>query len=185
ATLQIQARVTSPSAQLNRASVSHADQFDPDSGNNRAAVLETPQRADLAVGKSVSNPTPNVGDTITYTITVTNNGPDPATGVTLQDVLSSRVVFRSAQRAQGDYNPSTGIWEVGALAVGETQTLTITPPVTSPNPQPNTTIISPADQFDPNPANNTATASVNPQAADLQLTKTVSNATPNVGDVIT
>ncbi len=30
----------------------------------------TPQQADVALTKDVSNPTPNVGDTITYTVTV-------------------------------------------------------------------------------------------------------------------
>src|SRR5262249_40304150 len=138
ATLQIQAKVTSPSTQLNRANVSHADQFDPNPGNNSASAPETPQQADLAVGKSVSDPTPNMGDTITYTVTVTNNGPDAATGVTVQDVLSSRVRFRSSRLARGGYDPATGIWTVGTLAVGETQTLTIVVTVTSPNPQANT-----------------------------------------------
>src|SRR5262249_59608485 len=70
AILQIQARVDSPNPQFNLATISEADQFDPDPGNNSAGVLETPRQADLAVGKSVSNPTPNVGDTIAYTVRV-------------------------------------------------------------------------------------------------------------------
>ena len=46
----------------------------------------TPQQADLALTKTVSNPTPNVGDTITFTVTLTNNGPDTATNVQVTDL---------------------------------------------------------------------------------------------------
>ena len=76
-TLTITARVVSPIAQTNTATISAADQFDPDTGNNTASATETPQQADLAVTKTVSNPTPNVGDTITFTVTLTNPGPTP------------------------------------------------------------------------------------------------------------
>ena len=33
------------------------------------------------LGKTVSDARPNVGDTVTFTVTLTNLGPDPATGV--------------------------------------------------------------------------------------------------------
>ena len=56
----------SPDAQLNTATISRADQFDPNTGNNSAAASETPRRADLQVGKTVDNPTPNVGDTMGF-----------------------------------------------------------------------------------------------------------------------
>ena len=73
--------MVSPAPQTNTATISGADQFDPDTGNNTASATETPQQADLALTKTVSNPTPNVGDTITFTVTLTNNGPTTATGV--------------------------------------------------------------------------------------------------------
>ncbi|NBP89272.1 MAG: DUF11 domain-containing protein, partial [Planctomycetia bacterium] len=47
----------------------------------------TVNTADLEVIKTVDNPTPNVGDTITFTVTVTNNGPDTATGVEITDTF--------------------------------------------------------------------------------------------------
>ena len=74
-------RWSAPTAQTNTATISDADQFDPNTGNNTASATETPQQADLAITKTVSNPTPNVGDIITFTVTLTNTGPDAATGV--------------------------------------------------------------------------------------------------------
>src|SRR5207237_5494686 len=87
ATLTISATVVSPNAQTNTASVSRADQFDPNSANNSANVTETPQQADLAVTKTVNNAAPNVGDTITFTVTLTDNGPNSATNAQLTDLL--------------------------------------------------------------------------------------------------
>ena len=40
----------------------------------------SPTFADLAVTKSVDDSSPGEGDTVTYTVSVTNNGPDAATG---------------------------------------------------------------------------------------------------------
>ena len=184
-TLQIVCQVNSPSPQLNTATISQADQFDPDSANNSAGALETPQQADLSVRKSVSNPTPNVGDTITYTVRVTNSGPDAATGVVLSDVLPAGVSYQSSSATAGTYDPITRTWTVGTVASGFTETLTILASVVDTNPQSNSAIINHADQFDPNQGNNRDTASINPQAADLQVAKTVSDPTPNVGDTIT
>jgi uncharacterized repeat protein (TIGR01451 family) len=184
-TLLIRATVLSPAAEINTATISHADQFDPDPGNNQGTATVTPQQADLVVGKRVSDPTPNVGETITYTVTVGNNGPDAATDVTLQDVLPSGVSYQSSTATEGSFNPVTRTWTVGTVAVGVTQTLTITAKVTSPNPQANTASISHSDQFDPDVSNNSDTASIVPTQADLELAKMVNNPTPNVGDTVT
>ena len=48
-------------------------------------VTQTP--VDLVVSKSTDNATPWEGETFLYTVTVTNNGPVDATGVSLDDVL--------------------------------------------------------------------------------------------------
>ena len=185
ATLTLTATVVSTAAQTNTATISDSDQFDPNTANNSGSATETPQQADLAVGKTVSDPTPNVGDLITYTITVSNAGPDAATGVTVQDTLPAGLTFQSSTASQGSYDPGTGVWTVGTVAAGATQTLTITALVDSPGVQANTASVADADQFDPNPGNNTDTAEIDPQVADLALTKSVSDATPNVGDQIT
>src|SRR5262249_25162870 len=150
-TLTLRATVASPIAQTNTASISHSDQFDPDAGNNRASATETPQQADLQVSKVVSNPTPNVGDTITYTITLFDNRPEPAPNVTVPDALPAGVAFVSAAPSRGSYDPATGVWTVGTVAVGSPQTLVLTATVVSPNPAANTATVTHTDQFDPNP----------------------------------
>jgi uncharacterized repeat protein (TIGR01451 family) len=183
--LTLNARVVSPAAQTDTATVSHSDQFDQNPGNNTASVTETPQQADLAVAKAVSDPTPNVGDVITFTITVSNSGPDAATGVQVSDVLPAGLQFVSATPSQGAYNGATGVWAVGTVAAGIPQTLAIRARVVSPAAQTNSATVSHSDQFDQNPGNNTGSATETPQQADLALAKAVDNATPNVGDTVT
>jgi uncharacterized repeat protein (TIGR01451 family) len=122
-TLIINARVDSPNALTNIGSISLADQFDPSPGNNTASVTETPQQADLVVAKTVSNPTPNVGDTITFTVTLTDVGPDAATGVQVTDLLPAGLTLVSAIPSLGTYNAVTGLWDVGTVSPGGSQTL--------------------------------------------------------------
>jgi len=57
--------------------ISHADQFDPNSANTSARRHRDAQQADLSVLESVSNATPNVGDAIIFTITLSNQAPPP------------------------------------------------------------------------------------------------------------
>ncbi|MHA7059733.1 VCBS domain-containing protein, partial [Aquimarina sp. M1] len=56
-----------------------------DSSFAKACVL------DLVISKTVTDSTPDEGDTIVYTITVTNNGPIEATNISLDDVLPTGV----------------------------------------------------------------------------------------------
>jgi len=142
------------------------------------------QQSDLTLSQIVSNPTPNVGDFITYTITLTNNGPDTATNVSVSDLLPGGLTFASAIPSQGSYDSATGLWSAGTVAIGVPQTLVITATVVSPNSSTNTATIVHSDQTDPNSGNNSSSATVTPQQADLSITKTVSNPTPNINDVI-
>src|SRR5262249_19337036 len=130
-TLTITARVASPDAMTNTATVSHSDQFDPNAGNNSGSAIVTPQKADLALTKTVSNATPNVGDTVIFTVTLTNNGPDTATNVAVKEALPAGLTLESATPSQGSY--AAGVWDVGAVAVGAAPTLTLVALVVSPD----------------------------------------------------
>src|SRR5262249_32673457 len=159
--------VDSPKPATNTAAVSHADQFDPDPADNSDDATITPQQADLAVTKTVDNPTPDVGDTVTYTVTVTNLGPDTATNTKLTDTLPAGVSLLAAVPSRGSFNRTTRVWTIPSLASGESDSITILVRITGPAPTTNTVTITEADQFDPNTANNTASAGIDPLVADL------------------
>lgn len=82
--------------------------------------------ADLSIAKTVDDANPSNGDNITFSIVVTNNGPNAASNITVSEVLSPAFVFVSSNASQGTYNVNSGIWNVGSLANGATATLTIT-----------------------------------------------------------
>ncbi len=111
--------------------------------------------ADLEVTKIVDNATPSVGESITYSITVTNQGDDNAGGVTLSDVLPSEVSYLSSS-GPGSYNPNSGEWAVGSLNVGASATLQITVQVDAAGTFSNTANVQASDLIDPDstPGNN-------------------------------
>jgi uncharacterized repeat protein (TIGR01451 family) len=160
-TLEIQAALIEPTTQTNTATVTHSNQPDPDGANNSASAVVRLALADLALAKSATTTTPNVGDIVTFTVTLTNNGPDAATGVAVSDVLSAGLSFVAATPSQGAFNSVIGLWSVGTVAMGTPQTLQIVAQVVSEGQQTNTAVIAHADQFDPDTGNNSASVALN------------------------
>ena len=198
--LTITATVNDTGVITNTAQVETANEFDIDStpGNDVPAeddqdnaLVSVGAAADLSLAKSVDDATPNVGDPITYTIVLTNSGPDAATGVLVEDVLPAELTYQS--HSGGAYDTNTAIWTVGNLAVGGSTSLTITATVDAAGTITNIAQVNAADQFDPDsePDNNDPQEDdqddaviITPQA-DLELFKTVDNSTPNVTDDVT
>ncbi len=114
--------------------------------------------ADLSVTK-VDSPDPvTVGQNLTYTLTVTNSGPDPATGVTLDDTLPGGVSFVSATPSQGTCTgTSTVSCNLGGLASSASAQVAIVVTPTVPGPLTNQARVT-ADQDDPDSTDTTATA---------------------------
>jgi hypothetical protein len=86
------------------------------------------------------------------------------------DPLPAGLRLVHASPSQGFYNARTGIWTVGTLANGATAVLRITAKMTASGQIVNNAVAR-ADQFDPNPANNMATASVRVQMSPDQVSK--------------
>jgi uncharacterized delta-60 repeat protein/uncharacterized repeat protein (TIGR01451 family) len=107
--------------------------------------------ADLAFSKTDPPGRVPTGRNMTYTLTVTNNGPDAAAGVTVTDQLPPSVTFVSATPSQGSCGESGGIvtCNLGTMGNGVTATVEIvvrptvagtitnTASVTSSTPDPN------------------------------------------------
>ncbi|PKQ69743.1 Ig-like domain-containing protein [Raineya orbicola] len=142
--------------------------------------------SNLGINKAISNSSPNVGTNVTFTLTASNAGPDPATNVVVNDLLPAGYTFVSATPSQGTYNNVTGVWNVGSLGIGGSATLTIVATVNASGPYTNTATISTPDQNDPNTSNNTSSVTPTPvPQTNLGVTKTASNMTPPVGSNIT
>jgi uncharacterized repeat protein (TIGR01451 family) len=168
--------------------LTHIDQPDVNSNNTVASSSITVNDTDLQVTIAVDNATPNEKDTITYSISLTNNGPVNATGVTVYDALPNGVTYVSSTASQGGYDPGTGDWIVGDIGNGAQSTLTIKATVntgTGALAIDNGTQIIYADQPDSNLNNNAVTASLTVNGAELDLTNSVDTVTPSEGGTVT
>jgi uncharacterized repeat protein (TIGR01451 family) len=126
-----------------------------------AASAQEPS-ADLAITKAADQTRAKIGENITLTITVTNLGPDTATGIYFGDSIPDPLNFVSSSCDRG--TPFWGLCRVDSLAVGESATITlVTTPITNPAKSErkftNLAYIAEATIFDPNPENNTASLS--------------------------
>ena len=199
-TLTFMAKVTGNQLITNKAEVSASDQFDPDSqagtgtedgqDDTDDAIL-IPQSADLSLVKTVSKLNPTVGETITYTISVTNEGPNVATNVEVKDVLPVGLQFVSSTNLVNSAGTLTGT--IANIPLGATRNLTYQAKVTQSGAILNKAEVSKSDQYDPDSQPNTGVNDgqddtggvlIGGQQADLSLTKLVNNTTPNVGDNI-
>jgi uncharacterized repeat protein (TIGR01451 family) len=157
--------VTVPASQANGSTITDAASVsasnpDPNTANNTATanttVTNTNTSADLAV--AVSGPsTANEGDTVTYTIKVTNAGPNAASGVTLTDTLPAVLAFKSATPS-GTFGVSNGVvtFTVGTVAAGGTFTATVTAQAIEDGSASDSASVA-SSSPDPNTANNSAT----------------------------
>ncbi|MGY0038490.1 hypothetical protein [Pedobacter sp. NJ-S-72] len=179
ATFTINAKVLGTGPYVNSATVS-ATEFDANTSNNTATATTTPIAPyDLAVVKVATPSTAIAGQPLTYTITLTNNGPSPilATDViNVTDNLPAGFTASTYTAATGTYTSSDGNWTGLTLASGQSTTLIIAGAVspTATAALNNTAVVStPAGITDPVPGNNTwtITTSLN-RVLDLGVAKT-------------
>lgn len=134
-------------------------------GPETATATVNRAQADLVTVKTrtSSDPTPAVGETVTFAITVTNNGPQTATNVTLDDLLPAGMTATglNGSATAGTYAAPT--WSIPSLASGASAVLTIQGTVntgTEAQTITNTTTAAVSDQLDPSTAGDDLTESV-------------------------
>ncbi|WKK65806.1 gliding motility-associated C-terminal domain-containing protein [Lutimonas zeaxanthinifaciens] len=201
ALINITATVNVSGDYTNVAEVTAADNLDPDSTVNNNDINEddqdsislTPEASsDISLTMEIDNDTPNVGDTVVFTLTVNNNGPSDAAGVEVTDLLPSGYTFVSDD-ASGNYNSTSGVWTIAQLGNGSSATMKITATVNVSGDYTNIGEVTASDNNDPNSTPNngvpteddyaSVTAVPNP-ISDIELNITVDNAVPLVGEDI-
>jgi uncharacterized repeat protein (TIGR01451 family) len=116
---------------------------------------------DLITRKTLASGTsnPSVGDTVTFLIEVINNGPAEATGVSLTDLIPTGLTptVNNGNVTTGSYDPGSGVWTLGTIAQGATESLTIEGTVDAGQggqPLENNTTKAVGDQTDPTDSGN-------------------------------
>ncbi len=144
---------------------------------------------DLAIAKADSVDPAEAGGALTYTLTVTNNGPSTATGVMVTDLLPSEVSFVSAVASQGSVSESGGnvSADLGTLLSGATATVTLNVTISDSalGVITNTASVT-GNETETNTSNNSATepTTVTP-VVDVQVTKVDDVDPVNAGGVVT
>ena len=134
--------------------------------------------ADLSLTKTDAPDPVSVSGNLTYTITVTNNGPDAASNVTVVDTLPASVTFVSSTPSQGTCSGTTTVTcNLGGITNGANATVTIVVSPGTAGTINNTATVS-ATETDSNAANNSATTSTTVTGADADLAVSA-GATPN------
>jgi uncharacterized repeat protein (TIGR01451 family) len=136
-----------------------------------------PAAADIELTKTVNNPNPQVGNQVTFTLTLTNKGLGSASRIEVKDLLPKELTFISALPEQGSYNQTSGIWDVGNIRDNLSRTLQITAEVNSAGLITNIAEVTAVNESDPDstPNNN------NPNEDDIAFTTLT---VPNENNVI-
>lgn len=199
--LQLEATVESPGSKTNTAEIIAVDQHDLDSqpgnGNpgedDQVSLVITPPVSDLSIQNQIDVNRPRVGDTVQYTVTVANAGPNDATGVSVLDQLPSAISFSQASTAVGAYDSNSGVWSLGQIAAGQSAVLTISGTLIAATSATNQAEVFTADQYDPDSTagngipseDDQASVQLLPATSDLSLVKNVDRAEINVGEQVT
>ena len=102
---------------------------------------------DLRLGKTADATTANIGDPVTYTLTVYNEGIGDMTGVEVTDILPSNLTY-TGDSSGGSYDPATGIWMVGTVAEGDSAVIEIYTTISAAGVISNSAEITAANEID-------------------------------------
>ena len=199
--LTIDAVISDVSGTITNTATVTSDTAEVNATDNSAAVEVSPtapppsSSADLEIIKTADAPDPQLGNTITYSIAVTNTSLiTTATGVVVTDLLPASVSYTSQSASVGTYVPGTGEWIIGDITPGSTSTLTLDVTITDDSTKINNTATVTSSTFDPANTNDSSTVSTTPTTppppgtdTDMLITKSVavSPSGPSLGSTAT
>jgi uncharacterized repeat protein (TIGR01451 family) len=128
-----------------------------------ADIIFEVKQANLGIAVSADTTVASKGDRVRFTVVLTNAGPVGASQIQVTDSVPVGFTFAASSATHGSYNSSTGIWDLDSVRVGATDTLTIDADVTTDlfgGTVNRASITRMLHEFDPAPANNTATVAV-------------------------
>lgn len=170
-----------------------SNELDTDPGDNTATLIYRPggPQADLGVSVSVDDPDPEVGERVTFTLTVDNLGPAAATAVSVDlELFDGLNYVGHSAPPTGGYIPQLENWVVGDLSApgggSDSVSMTLTVEVLAALP-PRLQGQIVMQQFDPNRTNNDfdiTLGEIEPEA-DLALAMTAAPASAPVGETVT
>ncbi len=146
-----------------------------------------PDPIDLQVLKSVTPTSAATGEQITFTITLNNILERRILDIEVGDLIQSGFEYVASNTDLGEYDPVTGLWEIGEMQGTDTATLTIDVVVLEEGDYTNTAELLSSFPADNNPDNDTATVTVGvdvPEGVDLAVEKSVVSARPLVGEEV-
>jgi uncharacterized repeat protein (TIGR01451 family) len=162
----------------NSASVSSSNSDSNDTNSTATSPVLPVGEADLSITKTTNVTQAQTGNTINYTITVTNNGPEAATNVIVTDDLPTGLQFVSATPSQGSCTGTDPFnCNLGTLASGASATVTLQALVTATSGTITNTATVDSDVDDDNLGNNTSSTPptpVNPGASEVTGIPTLS-----------
>ena len=146
----------------------------------RVEMTASSDTADLALAISDSPNPVSPGANLTYTLTVNNLGPKPATAVAVEQQLPSGPTFVSASSTLGSCSlvGSTVTCALGTMASGAAATITVVVRPTAPGALATTARVS-APLADPNPGNNNASANTTVQTTGMHGENLIEGAVSN------
>jgi len=127
-------------------------------------------QSDLLIAMTAAPLLASAGSNVTFAITLTNQGPDAASGVTLTNVLPAGVTFVSAAPTQGGCTNNFGVvtCNVGSLTNRAFAAVNIVVAATVAGTITNTVTVVGVES-DPNPTNNSASVQVTVTPADQNV----------------
>jgi uncharacterized repeat protein (TIGR01451 family) len=160
-------------------------EFDSNRASNVAHARVTVGTSDLSVAKSASHGRVLVGDFLTYTVVITNDGPDAATGVWLTDTLPPSVTLAAVTPSQGVCNGMSPITcPLGTLDPQASATVTIVVMTVVDGLITNVASVA-DDQVDPGGNNEAFVDTIVDPTADLWVTKSAVPGPISMGTTLT